>query len=197
MDDTTSDDLYRQPEDYDFQESIACDLGTCYCEWFNQLSKQCEQEDYILDSLRDRSWADPLDNRAWEIARGAKGCYRDAQNRLENGYRTRLTTREIKRIRLAREGKLQLTQKEINKALRHQALGYRHVVVDNWCGTGNSYYYSNYDRVSGLMLPDGEVSESSHMIEESAITEGSITELTPQNQPAHAIPGLLDDRWRQ
>ena len=148
--------VYRQPEDYDFQESIECDLGICHCEWFNQLSKQCEKEDYILDSLRDRSWADPLDNRAWEIARGAKGYYRAAQNRLENGYRTRLTTREIKRIRLAREGKLQLTQKEINRALHFQAIGYRHVVVDNWCGTGNSYYYSNYDRASGLMLPDGE-----------------------------------------
>ncbi len=156
MNDIDADSLYHQPDDYDFQESIECDLGICHCEWFNQMDKQCEQEDYILDSLRDRSWADPLDNRAWEIARGAKGYYRDAQNRLENGYRTRLTTREIKRIRLAREGKLQLAQKEINKALRHRALGYRRVVVDNWCGTGNSYYYGNYDRVSGLMLPNGE-----------------------------------------
>ena len=67
MDDATSDDLCRQPDDYDFQESIACDLGTCHCEWFNQLSKQCEKEDYILDSLRDRSWADPLDTRALRI----------------------------------------------------------------------------------------------------------------------------------
>jgi hypothetical protein len=46
-----------------------CRLGTCYCEWFNQLSKQCEREDYILDSLRDRSWADPLDHRALRISR--------------------------------------------------------------------------------------------------------------------------------
>jgi hypothetical protein len=44
-----------------------CRLGICDCEWFNQLSKQCEREDYILDSLRDRSWADPLDMRALRI----------------------------------------------------------------------------------------------------------------------------------
>ena len=61
--------VYRQPEDYDFQESIECDLGICHCEWFNQMDKQCEQEDYILDSLRDRSWADPLDMRALRISR--------------------------------------------------------------------------------------------------------------------------------
>lgn len=60
-------DLYRQYEDYDFQESIECDLGLCHCEWFNQMDKQCAEEDYILDSLRDRSWADPLDMRALRI----------------------------------------------------------------------------------------------------------------------------------
>ena len=69
MDDIDASSLYRQPEDHDFQESIECDLGICNCEWFNQMDKQCEQEDYILDSLRDRSWADPLDMRALRIRR--------------------------------------------------------------------------------------------------------------------------------
>jgi hypothetical protein len=62
-------DLYRQPEDYDFQESIECDLGICHCDWYNSMNTEDAQEEYILESLRDRSWADPLDMRALRIRR--------------------------------------------------------------------------------------------------------------------------------
>lgn len=155
MDDIDADSLYRQPEDYDFQESIECDLGTCHCEWFNQMDKQCGQEDYILESLRDRSWADPLDNRALAIRSGVKGFYADRAQRREQVYKTRFTIKERKRIRLACQGKLTIGQLEINKVLRFHAILHRHIVEEFWCGLERDYYYGTYDRASGRFLPDG------------------------------------------